>query len=362
MTEILIILCIVLCISMLLLLFYFRNRIDRLGKESERNFKLMAAESLETNARALQQSNCERLDALLTPLRIRLEDFNREIEKTNTDSEVSRRSLAEQIDRLTRLNLTIGEDARNLASALRGNNRVQGQWGETILESLLEKAGLKKGDNYETQVTRNASGTALRDEEGHALRPDMIIHLPNERDIVVDSKTSLSAYLDFCEAESDTDSKEAIKRHLTSIKRHIDELASRNYPKSIPGAAELTLMFIPNDGALTAALNADNTLTSYAFDHKVVLVSPTLLMGMIMLIGQLWRKEAQDRNAAEIARLGGLLYDTAKDFMSDLQGVEKSLHAAQKSYESALARLTSGSRSFLARAERLRDLGAKTTK
>lgn len=329
---------------------------------TERNFKLMASESLDRNAHTLQQANADQLSSILSPLRMRIEDFNREIAKSYTDAAASRRSLSDQIERLTKLNLSIGEDARNLSSALRGNNRVQGQWGETVLESLLERAGLKKGINFDTQVTRDPAGHALRDDDGRALRPDLVIYLPENRNIIVDAKTSLSGYLDYCEATSDQDAKDAMKRHVASVKKHIDELAARNYTKSVEHTAEQVLMFIPNDGALLAAVDIDNNLVPYALDRKIVLVSPSQIMGVVMLVSQIWRKEAQDRNAAEIARLGGLLYDSANDFISDLKNMERSIDTIRKSYDSAISRLTSGSRSFLARAERLRNLGAKTSK
>lgn len=362
MIAILITICVLLTVAMAVMLLLFRSQIKKISELSERSFKLMANESLDRNARTLQQSNADQLSSILSPLRMRIEDFNREIAKSHTDAEASRRSLSDQIDRLTKLNITIGEEARNLSSALRGNNRVQGQWGETLLESLLERAGLKKGVNFETQVTRNTAGNALRDEDGRSLRPDMVIYLPDNRNIVVDAKTSLSGYLDFCEASSESVAKEAIRRHVTSVKKHIDELADRNYTKAVENSAEQVLMFIPNDGALLAAVDTDREIVAYALDRKIVLVSPSQIMGVVMLVSQVWRKEAQDRNAAEIARLGGLLYDSAKDFITDLQNVEKSLDSARKNYENAMRRLTAGSRSFIARAERLRDLGAKTSK
>lgn len=362
MTIILLIISIILCIVVVVLLFYFRAQINRITQESERNFKLMATESLERNARNIQQSNADQLQSILTPLKMRIEDFNREISKSNTNSEASRRSLSDQIERLTHLNLTIGEEARSLASALRGNNRVQGLWGETILQTLLERAGLKKGVNFDTQVTRDSSGSAMRDEDGKAIRPDLIIYLPDARNLVVDSKTSLSAYLDLCEAADDKETADAVKRHVASVRKHIDELAVRNYTKTVENSAEQVLMFIPNDGALITAVDNDNSLVTYALDRKIVLVSPSQILGLVMLVSQIWRKDAQDKNAAEIARLGGLLYDSAKDFLSDLEGIDKSLNAARRSYESAISRLTNGSRSLMSRAERLRELGAKTSR
>lgn len=362
MTAVLITICILLIVAMAAMLFYFKSQLTKLNEQSEKNFKLMAAESIAQNARTLQQTHTEQLSGILTPLQIRIEDFNHEMQKSHMDAAASRRSLSDQIERLSKLSLSIGEDARNLANALHGNNRVQGQWGEAMLESLLERAGLKKGVNFDTQVTRDSEGNALRDEEGKALRPDMIIFLPEGRNIIIDAKTSLSAYLDFCDAAGEQEANEAIKRHIVSVKKHVDELSSRNYPKSIKDSAEHVLMFIPNDGALMAAVNTDKSLAEYALSKKIALVSPSQIMSVVLLVAQIWRKDAQDRNAEEIAKLGGLLYDTAYDFFSDLQGVGKSLDSARKNYENALSRLNNGSRSFMARADRLRELGAKISR
>lgn len=362
MIAILITICVLLIIAMAAMLIFFNSQMKKMNDISEKNFKLMANESLEHNAQSIRNDNAEQLNKLLSPLRMRIEDFNREIQKSHIDATASRQSLSDQIDRLTKLNLSIGEEARNLTSALHGNNRVQGQWGEMVLETLLERAGLKKGVNFDTQVTKDTSGVTLRNDEGKFLRPDMIIFLPDQRNIIVDSKASLSAYLDFCDADTEPQANEAMKRHIASVKKHIDELEARKYHKSIKNAAEHVLMFIPNDGALLAAIDADKSLTEYALAKKITLVSPSQIMSVVMLVSQIWRKDAQDRNAEEIAKLGGLLYDTAKDFLSDLQGIEKSLDNARRSYDNAMSRLTGSSRSFLSRAERLRELGAKTSK
>lgn len=362
MTAVLITICVLLLIAMIAMLIFFNSQLKKMNEISERNFKLMASESIENNARNLQQENTRQLSQILSPLRMRIEDFNREMQKSHSDANASRLSLSDQIERLTKLNLSIGEDARNLANALHGNVRVQGEWGEMVLETLLEQAGLKRGINFDTQVTKSSDGMALRNDEGKALRPDMIIYLPDNRSIIVDSKTSLSAYLDYCEADSQQTAKEALKRHTISVKKHIDELNARKYPKSIADAAEHVLMFIPNDGALLAAIDTDRTLVEYALTRKIALVSPSQIMSVVMLVAQIWRKEAQDRNAEEIARLGGLLYDSARDFMSDMQMIEKNLDNARRSYDNAMSRLSNGARSLTARAERLRELGAKISR
>lgn len=339
-----------------------QEAIDRQLQIAQQQYRILANESLEKNVRSLQETNTTQLNSLLSPLRMRIEDFNRSIAQNHTDATASRRSLADQIRNLTELNLSIGNEARNLAGALRGNTRVQGRWGETLLETLLEKAGLKKGVNFDTQVTRDASGQTLRDEQGRAMRPDMVVLLPDERCIIIDSKTSLSAYLDYCEAETPEVRQEALKRHTQSVRKHVDELSAKGYLSGYKGAVEQILMFIPNDAAMIAALEGDGSLIEYAADRKISIVSPTQLMSVLMLVAQIWRKENQDRNAAEIAKLGGLLYDSVESFLKDFQGIETSLKKATDSYHSAMGKLTTGPRSLVSRAERMKQMGAKTSK
>lgn len=336
--------------------------VKRTTEVAEDRFKVLASESLHQNASQLRQSTSDELQKILSPIKLRLEDFNSMMQKTYTDASASRQSLSDQIERLTRLNLTIGEDARNLATALKGNNRVQGKWGETVLESLLENAGLLRDVNFETQVTQSSSGKALRNDEGQMIRPDMIIHLPHERDVIVDAKASLSAYLEFCEAKDETSRQNALKRHVLSIKKHIEELAQRNYAKAIDTAMEQVLMFIPNDGALIIAIDAEPQLLEAAMSKKISLVSPSQMMNVLMMVNQMWRKDNQDRNAFEIAKLGGLLYDSIESFTKEMQNIETSLAKASKSYEAAYSKLVGGQRSVIARAERLKILGAKTAK
>lgn len=339
-----------------------QRQADARQQIAEQQFRLLANESLERNSSQLRQNNAEQLSAILSPLRMRLEDFNDAVTKSHTAATASSKSLADQIDRLTRLNLSIGEEARNLASALRGNNRVQGKWGETLLETILEKGGLKRGVNFDTQVTQDAAGRSLRGEDGQSIRPDMVVYLPENRRIIIDSKTSLTAYLDFCEATDADEKGKALKRHAASVRAHIAGLAEKNYPRLVAGAVEQVLMFIPNDAALVAALDADPGLLEYAMERKITLVSPSQLSGVVLLVAQIWRKENQDRNAAEIARMGGLLYDAVESFVRDFQSIEKGINTTRNAYDAAMQKLTSGARSVTARAERLKAMGAKTSK
>ncbi len=362
MNNILLILCLTMLVAMVLTCYILISRIKRLNEATRQEFRIMSAESIARSAEALKSANNEQLSSILDPLRMRIEDFNRQIRESHIDAAASRHSLSDQIERLSRLNLTISNEARNLASALKGNNRIQGRWGETVLETILEKAGLKKGINYDTQISHTSAGTGLRDDTGNLRRPDMIVYLPNNRQIVIDAKTSLSAYLEYCEAPDGDISEDSAKRHVASVKKHIDELAAKNYPKLFSNSLEQVLMFIPNDAALIFALDKDRTLAEYAFSKNITLVSPTQILGIIMLVSQMWKREQQDRNAAEIARLGGLLYDTVAGFVSDMQNIEKGLNVARNAYDSAFSKLTGSQRSIRSRAEKLKDLGAKTTR
>lgn len=328
----------------------------------EDRFKVLANESLNLNADLLRKSTSTEIEKLLNPLKERIEDFKSEMHKSNVDAVASRKSFQDQIDRLEHTNRTIGLEARNLATALKGNNRVQGQWGETVLETLLENSGLLPDENFELQVTKDRDGNPLKNDSGGSVRPDVIVHLPQKREIIIDSKASLAAYLEYCEAKDEESRKSAVDKHLNSIKHHIDELAAKNYPKSVPHSLEQVLLFIPNDGAFILAINTKQELIKYASERNITIVSPTQLTGILMIIDQLWRKEKQDRNAAQIAKIAGLIYDSIAGLANDMNAVGDSLDKARKNYDAALSRLSGSTQSLTARAERMRALGAKNNK
>lgn len=344
----------------------FRSRISEMQSDiktsSEERFRSLAAESLRDNAEYIENIGARKIDSLLGPMKMRLEDFNEALERSHIDAVASRRSLSDHISRLESLNSRLGEDTRRLADALKGNNRFQGKWGETILEKILENGGLVKGINFIPQATRDHDGTAFKSEEGSSQRPDMLILLPDDRNIIIDSKTSLSAYLEYNNAASREEAEEAAARHLISVKRHIDSLSSKEYQKNVKGSMGHVLMFIPNDAALILALSADPLLPEYAMRKNVALVSPVQLMSMVQLISEIWKKEYQDRNAMEIAKAGELVYDAAVSFISEMGNIERGLNTARAAFESAVSKLDGSPRSLAARAGRLRDLGIKTNK
>ncbi len=311
---------------------------------------------LSESEKTLRERNRDQLDSLLSPLHGALDNLNRSLSDSRISSESSSKALNLQIDRLLNLNNRVITETRTLSSALKGNNRIQGEWGETILESLLQKAGMQRGVNYDVQVTRNADGSAVRSEEGGLLRPDFIIHLPQNRNVIIDSKVNLTAYMEMIEAEDEQTRKLFARRHVEAVKRQIDSLSSKNYQKAIKDCADQVLLFIPNEGAYCAALSFDSSLWEYAFQRNITVVSSAHLFGILHLIQQLWRSEKQDKNAREIAKAGNLLYESAMAFLKDMENIDRHLSAARDALKSADHRLSESNRGIKARAERLRDL------
>lgn len=344
-----------------------QREMDRRGEELNRNaaslFGRLADEALEENSRRLCDTNATQMESVLSPLRQRLEEFGRSVNEAYVRENATRKSLADQIDRLMQLNMSLGEETRSLASALKGDTRVQGEWGEMVLETLLESAGLKRDVNFFVQVTRDEHGNPLRDDEtGRGLRPDVSVMLPDSHRMIIDSKVSLTAYMEYCGASSDDQRRLAAERHCRSVRRHIDELAAKRYQDRFGDAAGHVLMFIPNEGAYFAAVRHDAGLWRYAYDRRVVVVSPTHLFSVMQIVSQLWRQENQNRNAAEIARLGGLLYDKIAAMAAELENVGTRLNDAMNAHARCRDHLVKGGTSIARRAERMRDLGAKVSR
>ena len=332
---------------------------ERRAASSE--FRSAAREAMQESSQTLRSANVHDMTALLTPLRDQLGEFRRAVNDSYVNENASRRSLADQIERLMQLNLSIGEEARNLTEALKGNSKVQGDWGEMILVTLLENAGMKNGVNFFTQVAADEGGSALRDAEtGRGLRPDVVVSLPDGHRMVVDSKVSLTAFAEYHQARDKQAVEAAGRRHLLSVKKHINELAEKRYQDVINSAAEHVLMFIPNEGAFMLAQALDPMLWKYAYERNVVITSPTHLFSVLQIVSQLWREENQNRNAMEIARQGGALYDKIVSFMTAFSSLESSLERTQRACAEVRHNLSGTNQSLLAKAERLRDLGAKT--
>ncbi|MDE7380560.1 MAG: DNA recombination protein RmuC, partial [Muribaculaceae bacterium] len=282
----------------------FRQQTLELRKQTKLEFESLSNEALSFQKKQLMEEGERQMTGLLSPLKSKLEDFNKVVTDSYVKENASRQSLADQIERLMKLNTSIGEEARNLTKALKGNSKVQGDWGETILESLLEQAGLKRNINFFVQASTDG-GQVLRDDDNRLRRPDIIVNLPENRKVIIDSKVSLTAYIDIIEAEDNETRKKAEHRLIESVKKHVVELADKRYQKLVKNSADHILMFMPNEGAWITAMNIEPGLWEFSFKRNVIIVCPTHLFSVIQLIVQLWQKDKQNRNAEEIARLGG---------------------------------------------------------
>lgn len=292
------------------------------------------------------------MQAMIEPLRRQLETFSSVLSEKYAREASERHALSGKIDELRHINAIAAEESRRLSDALRGNNRVQGQWGELILQNMLEDAGLHEGREFFTQQTQNG------------MRPDVVVNMPGDASVVIDSKTSLTAYLNFLEADSEEAKQVAAKAHLASVRAHIDELHRKNYQDAIGRSRrlEFVLMFMPNEGAFLAAMQMEPRLWEEAYSKRVIIISPTHLLSVLRLIEQMWRHDAQDRNALEIAREAGLMYDKFVGFCHDLEEAEKAVAKASATLSAARGKLRDGRGNLIDKAEKLRLMGAKTAK
>ncbi len=319
-------------------------------------FKSLASDILEEKSRRFAEQNQQSLGQLLDPLRSRLADFQGRVEQFYDAEGKQRSALAQQVHQLLQLNQTLSEDARNLTQALKGSTKAQGNWGELILERVLESAGLRKGFEYDVQENH------LR-ADGSRAQPDVVIHLPEDRHLVIDAKASLLAYEEWAHADDEAVRAGAQRRHLDSVRQHIKGLAERNYQQLYAlQSLDFVLMFVPIEPAFMLAVTADNQLYSDAWNRNVLLVSPSTLLFVLRTVAHLWRQEAQTRNAQEIAQRGADLYDHLTAFVEELEKVGKSLGQAQDAYHKAFNKLSKNRGNVIRRAEMLKELGIKPAK
>jgi DNA recombination protein RmuC len=332
------------------------GRIEKQQDELRDQFENLAGDILEEKTEKFTEQNEENLGQLLEPLQERLKTFKAKVEETYEKGLKERSQLEEQIKRLSDLNETMSERAEDLTQALEGQSKTQGDWGEMVLERILEESGLKEGREYHTQVSRTNG-------QGKRLRPDCVVELPEERFVIVDAKVSLTAYRRFSSASGEEERKDHLKGHLQSVRSHVDGLASKDYG-SLYGdrSPDFTLMFMPIEPAFAAALQNDESLYQSAFEEGVVIVSPTTLQATIATIANIWRQERQNQNAREIAERGGRLYDKFVLFAEALEEVGQRIEQAQESYHTARKRLTDGRGNLLRQVEMLRELGAENSK
>ncbi|MEP3348795.1 MAG: DNA recombination protein RmuC [Marinomonas sp.] len=325
-------------------------------KQNETEFKQLAHEIMSQQGQQLAKENERQLGTLLTPLGSQIQKFQESVEKSYQEEARERFSLVKEIKGLQQLNQKISDDAVSLTHALKGQNKLQGGWGEVILERILERSGLEKGREYQIQ-------TSYQTEEGRRLQPDVVIHLPEGKQIIVDSKMVLVSYLSYMEAETDDDRNRALKQHLDAVRRHMKDLSSKSY-HDLPGITSLdfVLLFIPIEAAFGLALQADNGLFSEAFEHNIIIVGPSNLLATLRTIQNIWRNEKQSQNAIEIARQAGAMYDKFSGFVQDMDDIGNKLEAVSRSHDSALKKLTVGRGNLVSRAEKLKLMGAKTSK
>ena len=319
-------------------------------------FKSLANDILEEKAKRFTEQNQTNIGQILEPLKTKLQEFQGKVEEVYIQEGKDRVALAEQVRQLMDLNQSLSQDAKNLTRALKGSSKAQGNWGELVLERVLEASGLRKNDEYHIQENHTR-------DDGSRAQPDVVIHLPEDRHLVVDAKVSLIAYEEFVSSEEETERQVAIKRHLDSIRGHIKGLSEKNY-QALYGLKSLdfVLMFVPIEPAFMLAVTHDRELFMDAWQKNVLLVSPSTLLFVVRTVAHLWRQEAQNRNAQDIAKRGAELYDKLVGFVEDLESLGNRLKQAQKDYDSAHSKLTTGRGNVIRQAEMLKEMGVKPSK
>lgn len=320
-------------------------------------FKTLANEILDEKSKKFTEQNLTNLGQLLNPLQERLKTFQAKIEEVYVNEGKDRSALVEQVKMLTQLNNTLSQDTQNLTLALKGDRKAQGNWGEIILDDVLEKAGLLRDQHYERQ------GSIKTDDGQTHVIPDVVVHLPGDRHLVVDSKMTLPDYRAFASAENEDERAAALKRHLASIRTHIKGLSEKNYQALYSlKSLDFVVMFIPLEPAFMLAVTNDRELFQQAWDKNVLLVSPSTLLFVVRTVAHLWRQEGLSRNAKEISNRGAELYDKLVGFVADLQKVGERIQQAQDSYNDARKKLSEGSGNVIRQAEMLKKLGVKPSK
>ncbi len=326
-------------------------------------FHLLANGILDEKTRKFTQVNEENMKGLLDPLKVHLKEFKQKVEETYDKESKERFSLEKELKVLVELNKQLGEEANNLTHALKYNNKVQGNWGEMILESLLEHSGLTKGREYYVQeFLRDQAGNIIRDEEGKGMQPDITIVYPDQRKVIVDSKMSLVAYEQYTSANGPAEEEVALKEHLRSVRLHIDGLSRKNYPRYAGTALDYVVLFVPVEPAFLLAVREDHLLWKYAYDKRILLVSPTNLLAVLKIIADLWKVEKQSQHAIEIAEKAGALYDKFVLFTESMDLVGTHLQKAADAHGSAMKRLSGGNGNLVKQAEQLKKMGAKANK
>ncbi len=340
-----------------------RNEEQREAEKAEREkseeqlrqqFKILATEILGEQSQQFKQTNKESLDILLNPFKTNIEEFRKRIEEIYTTQTTQRGELKAELKSLIELNHRITTETTNLTNALKGNSKVQGDWGEVLLDTLLDSLSLTKGIHYETQKN-------IKDAAGNNLRPDVVLHLPENKNIVIDSKVSLTAFVDYAAAETEIDRQVHLSAHVRSVRDHVKELGNKEYQKLL-ASPDFVVMFIPNEPAFLEALKADRELWNFAFERRVIISSPTNLFALLKMVADLWKYNDQEKNTREIANCGLKLYDQAVAMSDSLEAVGAALDKAHSAYEDAHKRLCTGNDNIVRVGDRLKKIARLQSK
>ncbi|GAA0728149.1 DNA recombination protein RmuC [Aquimarina litoralis] len=333
-----------------------KGEVEKLQEKFTKEFENLANKILDEKSNKFTEQNKENIKNILNPLQEKINTFEKKVEQTHKESIDYHAALRQQILGLKDLNEQMSKEATNLTKALKGDSKMQGNWGELVLERVLEKSGLEKDREYFVQQSFTTA-------EGQRVLPDVVIHLPDNKKMIIDSKVTLTAYERYVNEDDETIRNTYLKEHITSLKRHIDQLAEKNYQDLYDiESPDFVLLFVPIEPAFAIAINGDNKLYNQAFEKNIVIVTPSTLLATLRTIDTMWNNEKQQRNAIEIARQAGALYDKFEGLMKDLTGVGKKIDDAKKDYASAMNKLVEGRGNLITSVEKLKKMGAKAKK
>ena len=327
---------------------------EELQQSLKEQFRTLAGDVLGEQSRRFKEENRESMDIILKPFKDNISEFRSRVDAIFTQQTEQSGALKNELQRMMELNKQITTEPTNLTNALKGNSKVQGDWGEMILERILDNSNLIRGVHYHTQLN-------VKDEAGNNLRPDVVLNLPNNKQVIIDSKVSLTAYVNYVSAESEAERRAAMTAHVASVRQHVKELGAKSYQQLL-NSPDFVIMFIPNEPAFLDALKEDNTIWNDAYEKKVIISSPTNLFALLKIVDDLWRRDEQNKNHENIIKLGVTLYDQLVAFSTTLEGVGTSLEQAQAKYDEAYKRLHTGNNNIVRVGEKLRKMGLPTTK